>query len=55
MTLVVVNPDPEHPPRNRLEAEQALGKVRADNPDVPPGRYRLHFTAKGWDVVRSDP
>lgn len=51
-TVTVANLDPDHPPRNRTEAAEQLGAVRALNPD---GRYELRFTASGWNVVRVDP
>lgn len=50
-TVIVTNPDPDHPPANRLEAMIALGVVRDRD---PAGRYELRFGSGGWDVVRID-
>jgi len=50
-TVTVDNPDPDHPPANRLEANIALGVMQARNPGV---RYELWFGGRGWNVVRVD-
>jgi hypothetical protein len=41
-------------PRNRLEAEQALGAARAADPERAD-RYAIRFDGGGYFIVRLDP
>lgn len=54
VNIVIANPDPDRPPRNRAEATEQLGAAKALDP-ARADRYRLWFNAGGWNVVRRDP